>query len=177
MRRITENIPGMIFRRGMRRPPLGEVITLRDAGFFDRGDEWTITRMPMVLVVEDSEAVAAATKQYLEATSFAVSLAIDGQLAVRMARELKPDLILMDIQLPKLDGLEAIRQIRACEALRSTPIVVVTGFISTEQIDQCRRAGADRFVAKPYRMADLVTTLRELLGVDGGCTDALDWEI
>ena len=85
----------------------------------------------------------------------------DGKQAVTAATEHKPDLILMDIQLPELDGYEATRRIKANPALNAIPIIVVTSYALSGDEEKARAAGCDGYVAKPYSPRALLAKIRE----------------
>ena len=87
----------------------------------------------------------------------------DGVQAIAAAAEHRPDLILMDIQLPMLDGYEATRRIKADPALNAIPIIVVTSYALSGDEDKARAAGCDAYVAKPYSPRALLAKIREYL--------------
>jgi len=121
------------------------------------------TKPPVVLIAEDNEEVAMAVEIFLKAANFKVVHVVNGELALESARDLSPDVILMDIQMPKMDGLEAIRLIRAIPELKVTPIIAFSGFAMQEDSNRCIAAGADYFMSKPYRMKDLVNKIRSVV--------------
>lgn len=117
-------------------------------------------RQPLVLVVEDRDELYELYSECLAVAGFAVEGADDGAEAVRKARELCPDVIVMDLHLPAIDGLEATRRIRADPATHHIPIVAVTAF----SVHRCERmaaeAGCDGFLVKPVAPDDLIDTAR-----------------
>ncbi len=119
---------------------------------------------PLILLAEDNDGVATVFITMLEASGFQVFRAENGKMAVDFARENCPQLILMDIQMPVMDGLEAIRVIRKMHKFKLTPIIAVSGFAMPEDSDRCIEAGADLFVSKPCKMSELIVQVRELIG-------------
>ena len=119
-----------------------------------------------ILLAEDNENVALAVTTILEASNYLVSRVVNGQEAVDCARETKPDLILMDIQMPVLDGLEAIRQIRAMTEFTETPIIALSGFAMPEDSNDCIKAGANKFLSKPCPMSQLLAEIGKLIDSD-----------
>jgi len=120
-----------------------------------------------VLVVDDSKANRDVLVQLLE-RRYRVVVAADGQRAIEMARRERPDLILMDLSLPVVDGWEATRTIKRDAALRPIPIIAVTAHVTQRDRDEAAAAGCDGFLAKPVEERALLDTLRRHLGPNGG---------
>ena len=116
-----------------------------------------------VLVVEDNELNLKLFCDLLRAHEFETEPVRDGREAVEKARAFTPDLIVMDIQLPHVSGLELIEQIKGDEALGRTPIMAVTAYAGREDEDRIRAAGADSFVSKPISVARFVDEVNALL--------------
>ncbi len=116
-----------------------------------------------VLVVEDNELNLKLFCDLLRAHEFETEPVRDGREAVDKARAFTPDLIVMDIQLPHVSGLELIEQIKGDEALGKTPIMAVTAYAGREDEDRIRAAGADAFVSKPISLARFVDEVNALL--------------
>lgn len=116
-----------------------------------------------ILVVEDQEDNIRILRDHLTSAGFEMIEALDGEEGVRVAETERPDLILMDIQLPLLDGYEATRRIKAIPALRPIPIIVVTSYALSGDEDKAREAGCDAYVAKPYSPRQLLAKVREFL--------------
>ncbi|HVY86461.1 MAG TPA: phosphate regulon transcriptional regulator PhoB [Caulobacterales bacterium] len=116
-----------------------------------------------VLVVEDEEALAQLLKYNLEKEGYRVSLAQDGEEALVVADETKPDLVLLDWMLPKQPGIEVCRRLRARQETRNTPIVMLTA--RDEESDRIRGldTGADDYVLKPFSMVELLARLRAVM--------------
>jgi two-component system, cell cycle response regulator DivK len=116
-----------------------------------------------ILVVEDHEDNRQILRDLLGAAGFEMIEAHDGESAYPMAAAEKPDLILMDIQLPGLDGYEATRRIKADPALKAIPVIVVTSYALSGDEDKARLAGCDDYVAKPYSPRQLLAKIRHYL--------------
>ena len=116
-----------------------------------------------ILVVEDQEDNRRIIRDLLESVGYQLIEAVDGEAGVRLARSERPDLILMDIQLPVLDGYEATRRIKAEPELAAIPIVVVTSYALSGDDAKAKAAGCDAYVAKPFSPRALLATIRKLL--------------
>jgi len=117
-----------------------------------------------ILVVEDQEDLRGVLRDLLSGSGYAVVEAADGQDGIDKAKSERPDLILMDIQLPVLDGYEATRQIKADPSLANTPIIAVSSFAMKGDEEKARGAGCDHYVTKPYSPLQLLRTIRGVLG-------------
>jgi CheY-like chemotaxis protein len=100
---------------------------------------------------------------YLEAKAYRVIIAKNGVEAIAIAKEQSPDLILMDIQMPVMDGLEAIAQIRLDPSLIEIPIVALTALAMEGDRDRCLAAGANEYISKPIRLKQLDLLMQKLL--------------
>jgi len=116
-----------------------------------------------ILYIEDNEFNRKIVRQLLAKTTYALREATDGESGVAAAVAAPPDLILMDIQLPKLSGLEATRQIRNDPRTASVPIIVVTSFALSGDDQKATAAGATAYLAKPYSPRELLAKIRELV--------------
>lgn len=116
-----------------------------------------------ILYVEDNAANRRLVRDLLQRTTYTLVEAIDGEAGVAKAVEIRPDLILMDIQLPKISGLEAMRRIRAEAATANTPIIAITSFALSGDDQKAKEAGATAYLAKPYSPRDLLALIRKLL--------------
>jgi two-component system cell cycle response regulator DivK len=116
-----------------------------------------------ILVIEDTENNRRILNDLLTRAGFEVVEANDGEKGVAMAAERKPDLILMDIQLPIVDGYEATRRIKSDPALREIPIIAVTSYALSGDEAKARAAGCDGYVAKPFSPREILATVREFL--------------
>jgi two-component system, OmpR family, phosphate regulon response regulator PhoB len=119
--------------------------------------------IPHVLVAEDEEALAQLLKYNLEKEGYRVSLARDGEEALIIAEEARPDLMVLDWMLPKVPGIEVCRRIRGRTQVRNTPIVMITA--RSDEADRTRGldTGADDYVVKPFFMSELLARLRAVM--------------
>ncbi len=118
--------------------------------------------MITVLLAEDNDSVATSIRRCLEYSNFEVLRVKDGESAIQTTIERLPDIILMDIQMPKLNGLEAIKKIRATPETAGIPIIATSGLDASTDSGRCLAAGANHYISKPYRMNDLVKHLLDL---------------
>jgi len=116
-----------------------------------------------VLYVEDNEYNLKIVRQLLGRTSYRLIEAVDGQLGVETALRELPDLILMDIQLPKLSGLDATRMLRADPKTAAIPIIVITSFALSGDDQKAKHAGASAYLAKPYSPRELLQMIRKFV--------------
>jgi two-component system cell cycle response regulator DivK len=116
-----------------------------------------------ILYVEDNELNRKIVRDLLRRTSYRLIEAPDGEAGMTVAREQHPDLILMDIQLPKVSGIEATRTLRAEPATAATPIIAITSFALGGDEQRAKDAGASAYLAKPYSPFDLLTMIRKLV--------------
>lgn len=116
-----------------------------------------------ILYIEDNEANRMIVRDLLKRTQYQLAEAHDGEEGVAKALELRPGLILMDIQLPKISGLEAIRRLRAEAATAATPIIAITSFALSGDEQKAKAAGATAYLAKPYSPFDLLKLIRQHL--------------
>jgi len=116
-----------------------------------------------VLLVEDDESTIEVVKMELEFLGYEVMIAKDGLQALQMLGEQEPYLVIMDIQLPKMDGFEAVRQIRTNAAIRDIPILAATAKALTGDQEKCIAAGCDGYIAKPFTHRELETAINGTL--------------
>lgn len=116
-----------------------------------------------ILVVEDHEDNRQILRDLLASAGYTMLEAGDGEQGVAMAIAERPDLILMDIQLPRLDGYEATRRIKGDPTLQTIPIIVVTSYALSGDEDKARSAGCDDYIAKPYSPRQLLARIRAAL--------------
>ena len=116
-----------------------------------------------ILYVEDNELNRKIVRDLLRRTSYRLIEAPDGEAGMMVAREQRPDLILMDLQLPKVSGIEATRALRAEPATATTPIIAITSFALSGDEQRAKDAGASAYLAKPFSPFDLLTMIRKLL--------------
>ena len=116
-----------------------------------------------ILYVEDNEFNRKIVGQLLAKTSYRLVEAMDGEAGVAAALAAPPDLILMDIQLPKMSGLEATRQLRGDARTAAVPIIVVTSFALSGDDQKAKAAGATAYLAKPYSPRELLAQIRAIV--------------
>ena len=119
--------------------------------------------MSKVLVVDDELKIARLVRDYLTEAGFVVSLASSGPAAVAAARSEQPDLVVLDLGLPGMDGYEATRRIKADPALHHIPVIAVTSYALSGDDAQAFAAGCDAYVAKPFSPRALLAKVREYL--------------
>ena len=118
---------------------------------------------PLILVVEDFDDAREMYRDYLEFSGFRAETARDGREAIEKARALQPDLILMDLSLPGIDGWEATRMLKASPDTRHLLIVALSAHALATEGDRARAAGCDGFIAKPCLPSDLVQEIGNFL--------------
>jgi two-component system cell cycle response regulator DivK len=117
-----------------------------------------------ILVVEDQEDLRSVLRTLLTGSGYEMIEAADGEEGVAKAKAERPDLILMDIQMPMLDGYEATRQIKADADLARTPIIAVSSFAMKGDEEKARASGCNSYVTKPYSPMQLLRVIRGYLG-------------
>jgi two-component system cell cycle response regulator DivK len=122
---------------------------------------------PLILVVDDYEDAREMYAEYLRFCGFRVAEARNGNEALEQAFSLMPDLILMDLSLPGMDGWEATRQLKADARTNKIPVVALTGHALAGASEGAKKAGCDSFVTKPCLPDDLVVEVRRMLGMAG----------
>ena len=119
--------------------------------------------MPKILIVEDNEMNRDMLSRRLERRGFAVVMAVDGQQGVDMARSEKPDLILMDMRLPVMDGWAATQAIKADEALKVIPVIALTAHAMAGDREKAIEAGCDDYDTKPIELPRLLEKIGKFL--------------
>jgi two-component system, cell cycle response regulator DivK len=138
---------------------LGEEIDFSDAAPYSERRRMS----KRILVVEDQEDLRGVLRDLLGSSGYSVLEAVDGRDGVAKALSERPDLILMDIQLPVLDGYDATRQIKADPNLKATPVIAVSSFAMKGDEEKARAAGCDHYVTKPYSPMQLLRIIRGYL--------------
>jgi PAS domain S-box-containing protein len=118
---------------------------------------------PLILIAEDNEANIMTISSYLSAKGYRIVLAKNGEEAIEIALSVSPDLILMDVQMPLMDGLEATKRIRQITSLVNVPIIALTAFAMAGDRDRCLAAGANEYIAKPVKLNQLANTIQQFL--------------
>jgi PAS domain S-box-containing protein len=118
---------------------------------------------PLILIAEDNEANVNTFSSYLQAKGYRLVFATDGQQAIAITKAEHPDLILMDIQMPVIDGLTAIRQIRLDADVADIPIIALTALAMAGDRERCLDAGANEYLQKPLKLKQLATSIQQIL--------------
>ena len=124
--------------------------------------------MSTILIVEDNEKNMKLARDVLQSRGYATLEAVTGEDGVRMAIETKPDLVLMDIQLPGINGIEALRQVRADPACARIPIVAFTASVTPTDRSHISAAGFDGFLSKPINLKEFLGTIERVLEAGRG---------
>jgi DNA-binding response OmpR family regulator len=119
---------------------------------------------PIVLAADDDEDILELVAFRLERSGYTVVRARDGEEAVELARQAKPDLAVLDVMMPKLDGFEVTRRLRADEATRRMPIILLTARAQDADLQRGFEAGADDYVRKPFSPQELQMRVQSILG-------------
>jgi len=119
--------------------------------------------MSIVLIVEDNEKNMKLARDVLQAKGYQTLEAVTGEDGVKLAKEKLPDLVLMDIQLPGINGIEAFKQIRSDGKTANIPVVALTASVTPTDRSAIKAAGFDAFVGKPIKLAEFVDTVKRLI--------------
>jgi two-component system cell cycle response regulator DivK len=128
-----------------------------------RGGDFEQRAAKKVLIVEDNDLNMKLFNDLLEAHGYRTLQTNDGVEALRMARQHRPDLILMDIQLPEVSGLEVTKWLKEDDDLRSIPIIAVTAFAMKGDEEKIREGGCEAYIAKPISVASFMSTVERFL--------------
>jgi two-component system, cell cycle response regulator DivK len=135
----------------------------RTAGKPSRAGRSAHRSKPLILIVEDYSDAREMYAEYLEFQGFHVEQARNGKEAIARAVERAPDVILMDLSLPVMDGWEATRRLKADDRTRHVPVIALTGHALTGTVDTATQAGCDGFITKPCLPEDLVNEIQKAL--------------
>jgi two-component system cell cycle response regulator DivK len=119
--------------------------------------------MSLVLIVEDNEKNMKLARDVLQAKGYATVEAVTGEEGVKLAKERKPDLVLMDIQLPGISGIEAFKQIRGNASTKGIPVIALTASVTPTDRTAITAAGFDAFLGKPINLKEFVDTVKRLV--------------
>lgn len=122
--------------------------------------------MSLVLIVEDNEKNMKLARDVLQAKGYQTVEAVTGEEGVKLTGERKPDLVLMDIQLPGISGIEALKQIRADAATAAIPVIALTASVTPTDRGLITAAGFDAFISKPINLKEFLDTVKRL--AEGG---------
>ncbi len=118
-----------------------------------------------ILVVDDEELTTELAKTFLEKHGFNVIIAFDGEEGLRKAQAEKPDLILLDVMLPTMDGFAVCKKLKESNDFKNTPILMFTAKGLSSDIEKGQAVGADEYIIKPFSGKALVATIRKHLGL------------
>jgi CheY-like chemotaxis protein len=119
--------------------------------------------MPTVLFIEDTSEQRDLVAFFLELNGYQVSLANNGVEGLAQARKLHPDLILLDLGMPKMDGFQVMEEMRNDESLKDIPVVVISAWAAAKHQEQAEAAGAQAFITKPFELADVLATVHRFV--------------
>ncbi|MFW9806487.1 MAG: response regulator transcription factor [Candidatus Thorarchaeota archaeon] len=119
-----------------------------------------------ILVVDDEQMTTDLAKTFLEKHGFEVVVARDGEEALAIAYDQVPDLILLDVMLPTIDGFEVCKRLKDSDIFRTTPILMFTAKGLSSDVERGEAAGADEYIVKPFSGKALVATIRKHLGMN-----------
>lgn len=127
--------------------------------------------MPRVLIADDNVQNAELLEAYLDGTGFDTKLAANGDETLQLAREWMPDVILLDVMMPKLSGFEVCKKLRADAATRDIGVLMVTALDQANDIERAIEAGTDDFMTKPIHKSELLLRTRALVESRGEATE------
>lgn len=117
-----------------------------------------------ILIVEDEPTLQKTLSTALQQEGYEIKNATDGEIGLKLAKEFKPDLILLDLILPKIDGFEALEELKNDESTKSIPIIVLTNLESTQEIERALVMGATTYLVKAnYDLKDIIEKIKETL--------------
>ena len=125
---------------------------------------YAVSRPPIpysILLIEDENSMGQVTQLLLESCGYEVTVAADGAQGLRLVRALSPNLIICDVNLPGMSGVEVLRTLRQSDATRQIPVIFLSGFISEEQTDEARLLGVNAFLGKPCSFEEMKQTITE----------------
>ncbi len=122
-----------------------------------------MSEAPLILCADDDEDILALVALRLERAGFRVARATDGHLALALARELRPDVAVLDVMMPLLTGIEVVHALRADASTKGVRTILLSARVQESDIGNGLAAGADAYLAKPFRAPELVELVQELL--------------
>jgi two-component system alkaline phosphatase synthesis response regulator PhoP len=123
-----------------------------------------LTEAPLILCADDDEDILALVVLRLERAGFRVAQASNGDQALHLARELRPDVAIVDVMMPRRSGTDVLRELRADDATKSIPVVLLSARAQESDVSRGLEAGADAYLPKPFTARELIGTIEELLG-------------
>lgn len=144
--------------------PAAPVVVVAPAPLEPAVDAWPDYEvLPTVMVVDDSLTVRKVAQRLLEREGYQVVLATDGVDALKQLQAVTPHVLLVDVEMPRMDGFEFSRAVRASAALRQVPIIIVSSYTDAEHRTTARDIGVNEYVGKPYESAELVAHVRHFM--------------
>jgi DNA-binding response OmpR family regulator len=123
-----------------------------------------VTDGPLVLCADDDRDILALLALRLERAGFRVAQAVDGEQALRLARDLRPDVVVLDVMMPRMSGTDVLSALRADTELAGTRVVLLSARAQEEDVERGLEAGADAYLAKPFQASELIDLVRGLAG-------------
>ena len=120
-----------------------------------------VVQAPLIMVVDDSITVRRVTQRLLQREGFRVSTAVDGLQALEKLQDELPDVILSDIEMPRMDGFDLLRNIRSSERLKDLPVIMITSRIAEKHREHARELGVNHYLGKPYSEEELLGLIKE----------------
>ena len=121
-------------------------------------------KQPVVLVADDEEDIKVVLRMFLEAVGYEVVTAFDGLDALEQIKSTKPDVVLMDIMMPVIDGIEVVRQMKATPGIRDIPVVMLTAAAQSDMVERAIQAGAADYIVKPFEPEAVQRAIEKVLG-------------
>lgn len=121
-------------------------------------------KQPVVLVADDEEDIKVVLRMFLEAVGYEVVTAFDGLDALEQIKSTKPDVVLMDIMMPVIDGIEVVRQMKATPGIRDIPVVMLTAAAQSDMVEKAIQAGAADYIVKPFEPETVQKAIEKVLG-------------
>ena len=119
--------------------------------------------MKKILIVDDEKNLAVVFRKILEGYGYETHVALDGDKGVELAKELRPDVIVLDIKMPKKDGISVLKELRSIPLFAETPIIVLSAKGQLHEINMGLKAGASAYLCKPVMPNDIINTIEEFI--------------
>lgn len=120
-------------------------------------------RLATILIADDHTDTRVILRHYFEAMGFEVCEATNGAEALECLRQARPDAVVLDIQMPQMDGIAVLREIRSDDLLQDLPVLALSAHALSEEVKEIMTAGADRYIAKPADPKDVIAAIRALI--------------
>ena len=130
------------------------------------------TIKPRILIVDDEPSIAKILRKQLEVAGFDVTVAVDGLEGLTKAREGKPDLIVLDVMLPKMNGHEVCHTLKQDAGMKRIPILMLTAKAQRQDQEEALKHGAEAYLTKPFQLDELLTQVRHVLAKAAGAHDS-----